>query len=275
GALLFFVSLLIHEMAHALVARDEGIGVRGISLWFLGGVARLESSPPTAAADFRIAVVGPLSSAAAGIVFLCISFLLGDTGTAALAADLLQLLGFINLLLAGFNLLPAAPLDGGTVLSSLIWKRTGSQARGMQVSAYVGVVLGVAMIWQGFMFVRGTSTAAINGWSLILVGAFILFAAFRNLKAVPLHQLLEGVTVKDAMEPIPPGISGDMSISAFLATLAHDENATAFPVVDRFGELSGLLTSAAVRATNPAVWEQLRVDQLAFGLDRITFVRPD
>src|SRR5690625_4752669 len=82
GALLFFVSLLIHEMAHALVARDEGIGVRGISLWFLGGVARLESSPPTAAADFRIAVVGPLSSAAAGIVFLCISFLLGDTGTA-------------------------------------------------------------------------------------------------------------------------------------------------------------------------------------------------
>lgn len=275
GALLFFVSLLVHEMAHALVARDEGVGVLGISLWFLGGVARLESSPPTAAADFRIAVVGPLSSAAAGVVFLCGSHLLGDTGVAGLTADLFRLLGFINLLLAAFNLLPAAPLDGGTVLSSLIWKRTGSQARGLQVSAYVGVALGVVLVWRGFVIVRSASDAAINGWSLIAVGAFILFAAFRNLRAVPLHRILDGVTVSEAMEPIPVGVPEDLSISGFLRTLTTEEAATAFPVVNARGELSGLLTSAAVRATDPAIWDHLRVGQLAFAPDRLTFVRSD
>lgn len=275
GALLFFVSLLVHELAHALVARDEGIGVHGIRLWFFGGMARLESSPETAAQDFRIAVVGPLSSAACGIVFLCSSYLLGDGGIAGILADLFALLGFVNLLLAGFNLIPAAPLDGGTVLSSLVWRRTGSRARGMQVSATVGLLVGAVLIWRGLLGVRSGDVDAINGWVLAAVGAFIAFAAFRTLRAGPLHELLEGVTVADSMETAPSPAPGPWTITDFLRTLPGDAEYRAFPVVDGTGQLSGLLTGDAIRAVDPDVRDHLLVSDLAFGLDRVTLVRTD
>src|SRR5699024_4846168 len=219
GALLFFASLLVHELAHALVAREEGIGVHGISLWFLGGMARLESSPQTAAAEFRIAVVGPLASAACGIVFLCGSFLLGGAGITDLVADLLRLLGFINLLLAGFNLIPAAPLDGGTVLAAFIWKRTGSQARGLRVSAMAGLVIAAILIWRGLLAAQGADGGMINGWVIIVVGAFIGSAALRTLRAGPLYELLEGVTVADAMTSIGTTAPGSATVAAFTAML--------------------------------------------------------
>ena len=142
GALLFFASLLVHEIGHALVARDEGIGVQGISLWPLGGVARLESSPTTPRSEFRIAVVGPLASAATGAALLVTAYLLPDAGLAGLLGNLLGWLGVLNLILAVFNMLPASPLDGGTVLSALVWWRTGSQATGMRWAARAGLAAG-------------------------------------------------------------------------------------------------------------------------------------
>jgi len=275
GALLFFGSLLVHELAHALVAREEGIGVRGISLWFLGGMARLESSPTTAAAEFRIAVVGPLASAACGVTFLCSAYVLPEAGVAGLIGDLFQLLGFINLVLAAFNLLPAAPLDGGTVLASLIWKKTGSQARGMQVAAYVGLAVGTGLVWKGYGIARQGDVSAINGWSLVAVGAFILFAALQSLRARPLYALLDGVVVADAMDPVPPTARASASVAGFLRSVPHDVGAVAFPVVDDRGRLHGLLTGDAIRATDPDLWEQLRVQDLAYPLDRVTVVRHD
>ncbi|MCB0976519.1 MAG: site-2 protease family protein [Acidimicrobiales bacterium] len=275
GALLFFLSLLVHELGHALVARDEGIGVRGISLWLLGGVAKLESSPTTARSEFRIAVVGPLSSLACGIVLLCGAYALPDFGTAALVGNLFALLGRINLLLAAFNLIPAAPLDGGTVLSSMIWKRTGSQATGMKWAAWAGIVVGASMIWWGWGWVSDGDTAAINGWSLILVGAFILFAAFRSLKAQPLVALLDGVTVAEGMVLHPPVARTFDSVGTFLRSLDPSETAQAYPVIDDRGHASGLLTASAIRATDSNLWEKLPVQALAFPLDRVTVVRSD
>ncbi|HEX2577868.1 MAG TPA: site-2 protease family protein, partial [Aquihabitans sp.] len=173
GALLFFVSLLVHEIGHALVARDEGIGVRGISLWLLGGVAKLESAPTTARAEFRIAVIGPLASAACGVAFLVGSYVVPSGGLPGLTGNVMALLGVLNVILAGFNLLPAAPLDGGTVLSSLVWKRTGSQATGMRWAAYSGIAAGGALLVFGLREVRDDDGTL--GWSLLLVGAFVLY----------------------------------------------------------------------------------------------------
>lgn len=273
GALLFFVSLLVHEMGHALVARDEGIGVRGISLWLLGGVAKLESSPTTAKSEFRIAVVGPLASAACGAVFLVAAYLAPDHGTWNLAGNLFAWLGFLNILLAGFNIIPAAPLDGGTVLSSLIWWRTGSQATGMRWAAWAGIATGGAIVYLGIRDLgRDGSTFGI--WFLF-VGGFILVNALQSSRAAPLYQLLDGARVGDAMATDPPTALGSTSVADFLRALPRPTTHQAYPVLGDHGRVTGLLTASAMRAVSPDQWETLRVSDLAFPLDRITTVGSD
>ncbi|MEO6989314.1 MAG: site-2 protease family protein [Aquihabitans sp.] len=276
GALLFFVSLLVHEMGHALVAKDEGIGVRGISLWLLGGVAKLESSPTTARSEFRIAVVGPLASASCGVVFLSLAYAIPSGGLPGLAGHLFELLGRLNLLLAAFNLLPAAPLDGGTVLSSIVWKRTGSQATGMKWAARAGLAAGAAMVAFGVTLLRGGSgQATVNGWSLLLVGGFITMAALQSLRSQPLYALLDGTTVREAMVTAPPMAMASASVADFLRTMGPQETAQAYPMVDERGMVTGLLTASAIRAVPDHRWEHVRVVDLAFPVDRLTVVAAD
>lgn len=268
-ALLFFVSLLIHEMGHALVAQDEGIGVRGISLWLLGGVAKLESSPTNPRTEFRIAVVGPLASLGTGVAFLVASYVIPDgDGLIALAGAGAFVLGTINVLLAVFNMLPAAPLDGGTVLSALIWKQTGSQATGMRWSAYSGLATGSALILYGIR--GGTDNALI----LILVGGFIALAAYRMLRSLPMYELLDGVTVADAMAPAPPPAPGWSRLDDFVSTLPVGNQYQAYPVFDQHSRVQGLLTVAAIRAVPEAQWAHVHVAHIAFPIERITIVRP-
>ena len=275
GALLFFVSLLVHEMGHALVARDEGIGVRGISLWLLGGVAKLESAPTTARSEFRIAVIGPIASAACGVVFLASSYALPSGGIPGLVGVLFYILGYLNVVLAIFNLLPAAPLDGGTVLSALIWSRTGSQATGMKWAARSGLVGGGILIFLGLKVIRGDGANTVNGYSLLLVGAFVLFAALRSIRSVPLYELLDGSTVRDAMSPAPPTANALGTVGNFLRSLPPGTTHQSYPVLSEQGTVVGLLTAAAIRAVPDHQWDSLRVADLAYPLARITVVRPD
>jgi len=272
GAVLFFVSLLVHEVGHALVARDEGIGVRSISLWLLGGVAKLESAPTTARSEFRIAVVGPVASAATGVAFLAGAYTMPEGGIPGLMGNLFRLLGMLNLFLAAFNIIPAAPLDGGTVLSSIVWRRTGSQATGMKVAAYAGLVVGAALAIFGFKEVRA-GDGSIYGLSLLFVGAFVLYAAVRSLRAIPLYAAFDGATVADAMAPTPPTVPGWTTVGAFLRTLPPDTPHQAYPVVGETGGVTGLLTASAIRSVPAHQWDALRVADLAFPLDRVTIVR--
>lgn len=272
GAVLFFVSLLVHEMGHALVAREEGIGVHSISLWMLGGMARLDSSPTTPAAEFRIAVVGPIGSAACGITFLSLAYALPSGGVFGLSGAMFQYLGIINLILAVFNMLPAAPLDGGTCLAATIWWRTGRQATGLTWSARVGVVVGAAMAFIGFKLLGDGNP---NGPGLLAVGAFIALAAFRNVQAAPLYEALEGTIARDGMTPAPPAVPGSTPLTDFLHALPRDTTHEAFPVTGPTGTVSGLLTVHAVRSTSPQVWPQLRLSDLAYPIERLTVVRAD
>lgn len=274
GALLFFISLLVHEIGHALVAQDEGIGVRGISLWLLGGVAKLESAPTTARSEFRIAVIGPLASAACGVAFLAGSYVLPEGGIPGLAGNLFGLLGVLNLVLAAFNLLPAAPLDGGTVLASVIWRRTGSQATGMRWAAYAGIATGTVLVLAGLREIQGGGDT-LRGYSYLFVGAFILFAAIRSVRALPLYRLLDGTTVADAMVAAPPAAAGWSSVGDFLRTLPSATTHQAYPVLGEHGRVVGLLTAAAIRAVPGDQWDRLRVTDVAYPLDRITVVGPD
>lgn len=274
GALVFFLSLLVHEIGHALVAKDEGIGVRGISLWLLGGVARLESSPQTPRAEFRIAVVGPLASAACGALLLSVAYVLPEEGLWDLAGHTAAWLGALNVLLAAFNSLPAAPLDGGTVLSSIVWWRTGNQTAGMRWAARSGVLVGAGIAYIGIRRMQADDTGNMGIW-FVLVGGFIAFNAWQQLRAAPLYQLLHGSTVANAMYADPPVGLESMSVADLLRSLPRDTHHQAYPVMGDRGRVTALLTASAIRAVPRENWEHLRVADLAYPLDRITVVRSD
>ncbi|MBX3284458.1 MAG: hypothetical protein KF703_03865 [Actinobacteria bacterium] len=278
GALLFFVSLLVHEVGHALVARDEGIGVRGISLWLLGGVAKLESSPTTARSEFRIAVVGPLASAACGVAFLSAPTSCEHDGIARLTGNL-----FAKCSASSTSCWPGstcAPPPSSTAAPCCrhgLAPLSGSRAACRPAMSSTPITPSAN---HGALSTSPPSRQAAPGSApkatfLLLVGGFIAFAAYRNLKSLPIYQLLDGATVREAMVPTPPPAAGWATVSDFLAGVPADCPHHAFPALDEHGRVVGLLTAAAVRATPRETWSQLRVVDLAYPLDRITVVAPD
>lgn len=271
GALLLFLSLLVHELGHALVARDEGIGVLGMELTLFGGVTRMESSPTDPGAELRVSIVGPIASAACGVVFLMGSVLIPDDGTAGLAGAVFAWAGGVNLLLAALNMIPAAPLDGGKVLSSIIWRATGSQAQALRWTAGAGVVLGLAALGWG---VRQTLAGEWSNWglALLIVGGFVAFNAFAQLRAAPLYGVLDGLGVRDAMVSGAPTAPSWATVGEFLRSTPIDATHQAYPMVEPDGRVAGLLTAAAIRAAPPHTWDQLPVSALAFPLERLTLI---
>ncbi|MGI8756012.1 MAG: site-2 protease family protein [Acidimicrobiales bacterium] len=274
GALLLFASLLVHELGHALVARDEGIGVQSMALTPLGGVTRMASSPTTAGAELRVSVVGPLASAACGVALLCVAYVLPDGGLVGLAGRVLGYLGALNLFLAAFNLLPATPLDGGKVLSALIWWRSGRQGLSMQIAAGVGVGSGAAGVLAAIWVVRNRPGNPWWPWMLI-IGGFIFVSAVQELRSAPLYVALEGVRVAEAMTTGAPTAPAWSSVGAFVRSASPTPDQSAFPVVGADGRVAGLLTTNAIRAVPPERWDSLAVGDLAFPLDRLVTVTPD
>lgn len=197
---LFAASLLAHELAHALVAQQNGIRVERVTLWLLGGVAELGGRPRTPGADLRVAVVGPLTSLAASMVFFAAAA--GGAGWLpnVLVAALAWLAG-INLLLVVFNLLPAAPLDGGRVLRALLWRRWRDRIRADIVSARAGCGFGGALLALGLFQVLVSGGLA--GIWLIVLGWFLIGAATAERQAAELAAQLDNLPVRAAMNPHP------------------------------------------------------------------------
>ncbi|HMF03437.1 MAG TPA: site-2 protease family protein [Acidimicrobiia bacterium] len=169
---LFFASVLAHELAHSLVARRHGVEVDGITLWMLGGVAKLGGESPTAGAEFRIAGAGPATSVGLAALFGVSALIVSALGAPGLLGSALAWLALINGILAVFNLIPAAPLDGGRILSSLLWFHHGNRHRAAATAAQVGVVFGWLLIGLGgvgwlFGLGFGSLWTALIGWFLI------------------------------------------------------------------------------------------------------------
>jgi Zn-dependent protease len=274
GALFFFVSLLAHEVGHALVARREGIGVEGISLWLLGGVAKLEHEADNAGAELRIAAIGPLTSFAVGVVFWFFhEAVSGGTGLTELYVELFGWLAFINILLAAFNLLPGSPLDGGRVLSALLWMRTRDQTSAQVAAARFGQVLGAGLLGVGGLLFFGDHNP--NGVFVLLVGGYILFNATAELRSSASMALLRGVRLSEVMDADPPVLPAWMTVHDLVATAHRHQPHTAFPVRDANGRISGVLTAEAVQASDPRTWPSLRLADLAFPVDRVQTGRTD
>lgn len=245
AALAFLASLLAHEVSHAVVARRNGVDVEGITLWLFGGVARLRGEPDSPGADLRIAGIGPLVSLVLGGLFLGGAALAAVAGAGPLVLEALTWLGFINLVLAVFNLAPAAPLDGGRVLRAAVWRWTGDRNRAARAATRAGRVFGFLLIALGlaqFLLARG-----IGGLWLALIGWFIVAAAGAEEAQVGQNRMLAGIRVGDVMTPDPFTASPEKSVQAFIDEDLMRHRFSTLPLVDEGGSLVGLVTLNRVR----------------------------
>jgi Zn-dependent protease len=278
GALLFFVSLTLHELGHALVARRNGIEIAGIELWFFGGLAKMTRDTDSPGEEFRISAAGPAVTLA--IVALCygLAVLLGDSRQFDDAAQLsgrgvspaLGLLGWlatVNLFLFLFNMIPAFPLDGGRIARAIAWKITGDRGKGTRFSATLGQLFAYALMGFGLYLLLGGGNG-INGLYLIVLGWFLGQAARGAVVQSRFTDRLEGVTAGDLMDSQPVWIPADES-----AIRAQDEFFSRyhwpwFPVADATtGLFRGLLRSDAVDAAVAAGRPLSEAGELAEGGD--------
>lgn len=236
GALLFYACLLAHELSHSLVARRYGVKVSGITLWLFGGVSNLEGEPTSAQSEALIAGVGPLSSLVIGGIAFVLA--LATQGNAILSA-LLGWLTFVNIALGLFNLLPAFPLDGGRLLSSFLWWRSGSRQRGVHNAVQVGRVFAYLMI--GFGVLELFTGAVANGIWIAFLGWFLLSAAASEEAGSTVRAMLKNVPVSAAMTSPVVTLPDWVTVEQFLESVAPNHSFTTYPIHEPSGKLTGVV----------------------------------
>jgi Zn-dependent protease len=271
SALLFFGSVLLHELGHAFEARRSGIGITGIDLWMFGGVAKLERDSNSAGEEFRVAIAGP-------VVTLLIALACWAAGAAIAGADasseafafdaapneevlaVIGYLGFVNVLLLVFNLIPGFPLDGGRIARAIAWKVTGNRTRATRFAGTLGRGFAYLMIGVGILLaMRG---ALISGIWLGIIGIFLNQAARGAIAQTELTSRIEGLSVADVMDSEPVAVPAGLTVDR-----AHDEYFLRygwpwFPVVDADNRLVGLITEQSVSGMPDALRPGRTVESL-------------
>lgn len=247
-ALLLFGSVLVHELAHSLVAQRYGIAVPRITLFLFGGVSQIATEPPNPASEFWIAIAGPVTSLAIWAIGWEIEPLLGG---AQLVSALVKYLAWLNLILALFNLVPGFPLDGGRVLRALVWKATGNYHRATVAAGMSGRFFGFLLIFLG---IWQALTGDIGGgiW-IVVIGWFLESAAGSQLQQESVRSMLGGHTVADAMQRDFPRITGDVSVQELAERYLMHPNAHAVVVTAPDGT-TGVVTLAAIRNMPREMW---------------------
>jgi Zn-dependent protease len=269
AAILFFTSLLLHELGHAIQARREGMEIDGITLWLFGGVARFKGMFPSAGAEFRIAIAGPLVSLVLGILFSLAAWLITGVETVDAVA---AWLGYINLTLLVFNLLPALPLDGGRVLRSSLWYFQGDFPAATRRAATIGRGFGYLFIAGGILMfiVQGSFSGA---W-LAFIGWFLLQAATAEDRYALVSESLRNLRVRDLMIEQPVVAPADMSIGRFMDEVARNRRYTTYPVVEN-GHVAGLLAFRSVAEVPRQEWDGRRVRDSMIPLERVPVLEAD
>ena len=247
-AVLFLASLLAHEMAHAVVARRNGIDVDGITLWLLGGVARLRGEARTPGAEARIAIVGPLTSLAVGAVAFAVAAGLGRldlAGPPALAVVAAQWLAVVNVVLGVFNLIPGAPLDGGRIAKAIVWKWRGDALMATRAASGLGRAVGWGLAGLGVAEIALFGNVA-GIWSIVL-GWFIATAAGAERDQAEALGALDGMTVADVMTRDPLRAPATLTVDAFVDHLALGTRSSTWVVTDPAGDVVSVLGIEDVR----------------------------
>ena len=271
---LFFGSVLFHELMHSLVALREGIQIQSITLFILGGVSQMTGEPKTARDEFRMAIAGPVSSLVLGGIFLGIYFALrSNTAVAAqFVAAISFYLGFINILLGAFNLIPGFPLDGGRVLRSLLWWRGKNLQSATKIASNVGRAFGFLFIFGGIWLIF--SGYFFDGIWLALIGWFLESAAVGSYRQTLLQDMLKGHVASDVMSQdcmvVPPDITVEKLVNENVLTSGR----RCFPVTSD-GRVEGLVTMHNIRSVPRDHWGTELVRDAMTPLNSIKSVEPN
>jgi Zn-dependent protease/CBS domain-containing protein len=291
AALLFFASVLLHELAHSLVARARGIPVRSITLFLFGGVSNIQREPDSPGAEFWMAIVGPLTSLVLGGALAAIASLsagpprtvISDPRQAVVAlgplTTLLGWLGSINFTLGLFNLIPGFPLDGGRMLRSLLWAASDNLRRATRWASWVGQGIAWLMITAGIGMVFGVQipffgTGVSSGLWLAFIGWFLNSASAQSYQRVVVRDILGGVAVKRMMRSCPPTVPPGTSISDLVHEHVMKTDDHAFPVLED-GRLVGLVTLEDVRSVSRERWDDTLVREVMTPAEKLVTVGPE
>lgn len=271
ATLLFFASVLVHELSHATVANSMGENVRRISLFIFGGMAHLSGEPKSPRAEFRIAVVGPLTSLALGLLFWLVARGAAAAGVEPLWAAAFHYLGIINVALAVFNLLPGFPLDGGRLLRAYFWQRTGSLRTATARAADWGKGIAVGLMVLGGLQIF--SGALVGGLWLIFIGMFLRAAASAGYYGVVVEHALGQTLVRDIMVIDPVVIDRGATVAEAIEDHFLRHGYGGFPVTSN-GRVEGLVSLAMVRQCPPAERAQRSVVDIMRPLDASLKIGP-
>ncbi|MFC5178813.1 site-2 protease family protein [Nocardioides taihuensis] len=272
GSFLLLCSLLAHELAHAVVARRAGVEVEGVTLWLFGGVATFRSEAPSPRDDLRIAVAGPLTSLAVALGSGLAWVALDRSPGLDLAAGVTGWLSTINLVLAVFNMVPGAPLDGGRVLRAVLWARTGDRERAAVSATRAGRAMGYALVGLGLVFLLLGDP--VGGVWTVLIGWFILAAANAEQEATVTRTLLGAVLVRDVMSS--PVVTADpaLSVEDLIERQVLSGRHSAYPVVDEDGRVVGLVTLRQLRTVPAQRRDVTRVRDVVLPLSEVATAAP-
>ncbi len=271
GALLLFLSVLLHELAHSVVARSRGIPVAGITLFIFGGVAEMGREPERPLDEFLLTIVGPLSSFGLAAGFLALARLFPVLGWPA-PAIVAGTLAMLNMVLAMFNMVPAFPLDGGRVLRSILWRITGDSSLATRWATWIGRAFGWLLIAYGlYLFMRGLQLAGIWG---ILLGWFLTSAATAAARQDAMRSALRGITAEMAIAALPVAVPADLSAEDLVENYVLHLPVTAFPVT-RAGRIVGVVTVSDVKHLTLDERPDTAVREIMLPIDRVLVVQHD
>ena len=277
-AVAFFASLLAHELAHSLVARRFGLRVEKITLWVLGGVSRLSGEVPSPRAEVWIAGVGPLTSLVLGGIFIGAAVGFAGTGPARASVPgvfetALAYLGITNVALAAFNVIPAAPLDGGRLLRAVVWWRTGDRVKATVWASRAGQVFGWAFIVGGVYAFFTT-----RQWTWLwfaFIGWFLAGSASAEAQQAVVTGQLRGIRVSQIMTPDPVTVPGSATVSDFLDGHLFRARHQGFPVIQDDRGVTGLVTVNRIRQVLPEERDRTRLADIACPLADVATAAPD
>jgi Zn-dependent protease/predicted transcriptional regulator len=256
AAVLFFASIVLHELGHAVQARRDGVAIGGITLWVFGGVAHLRSDPPSARAELRMAAAGPAVSLALGAICLVVAILLP---LPAVVDAVAFWLGQMNVYLAVFNLLPGFPLDGGRILRAALWARRKNYTSATRTAVAWGRGFGQLLIVSGLLLVFFVGD--FGGVWLSFIGWFLVGAAEAELQAATARDALAGLRVRDVMTRHPVTVDADASVQEFMDEVFLPTRHTAFPVV-KDGVPVGIVSFRQALALPRELWPAAQVRDL-------------
>ncbi len=273
GAVGLFLSIVIHELCHSLVARRFDLPMRGITLFIFGGVAEMGGEPRSPKVEFLMTIAGPLSSIVLGGIFYGLASVARDGDWAQETIAILAYLSWINWLLALFNLIPAFPLDGGRVLRAALWHFQKDLTRATRTASRIGSAFGILLMALGiFRLFFGDFISAI--W-YFLIGMFLRNASQASYEQVLLQQALAGEPVERFMRTAPVTVPADLPIDRLVNEYLFRYDYKMFPVVREPDRLAGCVTTRDIKQIPKEEWTSHRVEEVTEPCSEANTVSPD